>query len=160
MLSLGWENKCDKCLITSWLGEHIRFQVDHINGDHTDNRLENLRFLCPNCHSQTKTFGSKNRKGLQKHKKVKQIKPNKSCQCGKPIKKDSNQCEECYHITRRKVERPTKESLNKLMWECPATEISKRFNVSDTTISKWCKFYGILKPARGYWTKIKHGHMV
>ena len=43
-----------------WLGKKLRLQVDHINGKHSDNRLENLRFLCPNCHSQTDTFAGKN----------------------------------------------------------------------------------------------------
>ena len=43
-----------------WNGRKLILQVDHINGDHNDNRLENLRFLCPNCHSQTDTFAGKN----------------------------------------------------------------------------------------------------
>ena len=43
-----------------WNGKELVLQVDHINGNHLDNRLENLRFVCPNCHSQTKTFAGKN----------------------------------------------------------------------------------------------------
>ena len=44
----------------TWLGEAITLQLDHINGNNTDNRLENLRILCPNCHSQTSTWGGRN----------------------------------------------------------------------------------------------------
>lgn len=43
-----------------WNGKPLVLQIDHINGDRTDNRLENLRFLCPNCHSQTETFAGRN----------------------------------------------------------------------------------------------------
>ena len=46
--------------IGEWQGKTLRLQVDHINGDHNDNQLHNLRFLCPNCHAQTETFGGKN----------------------------------------------------------------------------------------------------
>lgn len=53
--------KCALCgNVGEWLHKPLRLQVDHINGDHNDNRLENLRFLCPNCHSQTETFAGKN----------------------------------------------------------------------------------------------------
>lgn len=53
--------KCDICgNIGEWMKKPLRLQVDHINGDHNDNRLENLRFLCPNCHTQTETFAGKN----------------------------------------------------------------------------------------------------
>ena len=43
-----------------WNNKVINLQLDHINGVRNDNRLENLRFLCPNCHSQTETFCNKN----------------------------------------------------------------------------------------------------
>lgn len=52
---------CIKCGNTGWWNNKpLVLQLDHINGKNNDNRLENLRFLCPNCHSQTETFGGRN----------------------------------------------------------------------------------------------------
>lgn len=52
--------KCAICGCTEWQGKTLSLELDHINGINNDNRLENLRFLCPNCHSQTTTYGSRN----------------------------------------------------------------------------------------------------
>ena len=51
--------KCENCGIETWLGEPINLEVHHINGDRTNNSLENLKLLCPNCHSYTPTFARK-----------------------------------------------------------------------------------------------------
>ena len=56
------KNECDECGLTSWRGRRLSIQLDHRNGVRDDHRLENLRMLCPNCHSQTSTFGTRNRK--------------------------------------------------------------------------------------------------
>ena len=50
----------------NWQGKEMTLDIDHINGNHRDHRLKNLRFLCPNCHSQTPSFRNKNGTGKQK----------------------------------------------------------------------------------------------
>lgn len=54
---------CQRCGIRRWLNQPLQLHLDHINGVATDNRLHNLRLLCPNCHSQTETYCGKNKRG-------------------------------------------------------------------------------------------------
>jgi Zn finger protein HypA/HybF involved in hydrogenase expression len=54
------EYKCECGITNEWNGKSINLQMDHINGNRKDHRLENLRWLCPNCHSQTDTFCARN----------------------------------------------------------------------------------------------------
>lgn len=55
-------NVCSKCgNDDNWQGQPLRLHVDHANGDRADCRIENLRKMCPNCHSQTETWGNKKR---------------------------------------------------------------------------------------------------
>lgn len=55
--------KCNNCKNEGkWLGETLSLQLDHINGEPSDHRIENLRFLCSNCHSQTSTYCGRNNK--------------------------------------------------------------------------------------------------
>lgn len=57
------EYKCVICgNIGEWNNKSLTLQIDHINGINNDHRVENIRLLCPNCHSQTKTFSGKNNK--------------------------------------------------------------------------------------------------
>ena len=56
------EYKCACCGNTGeWQGQKLTLQLDHINGKNNDHRIENLRFLCPNCHSITETYAGKNK---------------------------------------------------------------------------------------------------
>lgn len=52
---------CSCCGISEWNGQHITLEVDHIDGQSANNNVNNLRLLCPNCHSQTDTYKAKNK---------------------------------------------------------------------------------------------------
>jgi hypothetical protein len=138
-MEIGREYKCEnnKCLVQSeWLGEQLVLDIDHIKGNWQDNRQENLRFICPNCHRQTENYGSK---------------------CREPEANNyiAHQNKRVPHMKAIKVERPSKEELEKMLWEKPTTCLAKELGVSGKAIEKWCKTYGIQKPPRGYWNRTK-----
>lgn len=130
--------KCDECGNDGeWNNLKLVLQLEHKNGDTFDNRLENLCFLCPNCHSQTATYSGKNSK---RTKKVR-IRKKKKCQCGKEISFDAFYCVDCYSKTNRKVGRPSYTDLMKEIDETSQNSVAKKYGVSWHTISKWIKFY-------------------
>jgi 5-methylcytosine-specific restriction endonuclease McrA len=51
---------CAECGLTTWRSRPLALELHHVNGDGKDNRLENLTLLCPNCHSQTESWGGRN----------------------------------------------------------------------------------------------------
>ena len=134
------EYRCEKCKRTEWEGEPIPLEVHHINGNHNDNRLENLQILCPNCHALTDNYKGKN----QERCKNKYSYVHTCSKCGKPLVSSSaTLCIECYAKSRRKVNRPSKEELFELIKTKSFTEIGKIYNVSDNAIRKWCKAEGL-----------------
>lgn len=61
LIDLGLkDHRCEGCDRSEWNGSPVPLELDHINGNRTDNRLENLRLLCPNCHAQTPTYRGRN----------------------------------------------------------------------------------------------------
>ena len=62
LIESGIEYRCLLCSLNEWRNRELRLEIDHIDGNSIDCRIENLRFLCPNCHSQTSTFGFRGKK--------------------------------------------------------------------------------------------------
>ncbi len=93
-------NQCSCCGITEWQGKPITIEVDHINGISDDNRIENLRLLCPNCHSQTETFKTGNIDKLKPRANIKKqsysaVDMSECAHCGKEFIKHTSQSKFC-----------------------------------------------------------------
>jgi hypothetical protein len=169
-------NSCSICGIHEWLGKPLILQVDHINGNHNDNRFENLRLLCANCHSQTDTFCNK-RSRIIYDQNGEQVVP--SSDYTETPNKNTTVVKK---ITRKHIPKPRKETNPN--WRKHPTEIwSERLEkikpyISDTfgwmmrciketglskrMITNTCKFFGIdyrykkiscLKTARRYYKR-------
>ena len=133
---LHWEYKCKECGITDWNNKKISLELDHINGINTDNKIDNLRLLCPNCHSQTPTFRAKNKQKQQ----------SRECTDCLQIISQTNKsgyCAKCAGKYRKSLkDKPSLEELENDMKELKTyVAVGKKHNVSDNCIRKWIKKY-------------------
>lgn len=55
------ERKCEVCGIEEWMGQPAPLELDHKDGDSSNNELDNLRLICPNCHAQTENYKGRNK---------------------------------------------------------------------------------------------------
>jgi hypothetical protein len=150
-------NKCEMCgwNSTNQFTGLIPLNLHHEDGDHGNNRPENLKLLCPNCHSLTERFGSRNKgqgkfgnKGRGPLKKRVAVRVSNICLCcGKefvirPSQKARKFCSAmCACLSQRKVVRPSCNQLAEMIKTISMVKIGEQFGVSDNTVRKWAKSY-------------------
>lgn len=142
------EHKCERCGRTEWEGEPIPLQLHHINGDKSDNRLENIQLLCPNCHALTDNYCSRKNKKDSNHCVI----------CGKEISRGSIYCRECFNENIKtktgkyktkdgnivESNRPTKDILIEDFKKFGSfTGVGNKYGVTDKAVVKWCNKYDL-----------------
>lgn len=166
---ITYECGIERCNIKDeWLGGKLVLALDHINGIWHDNRIENLRFLCPNCHSQTDTYVGKNG---SKYKRLQFEINNKEFVRGRGklnfqqlIKEESNKTREEVNYFKQdafliKGTEVNKVEIQKEVLDYPISKVAKKYNCSDSGLRKTLVKRGIFLPAakhEGYWIKLEH----
>ena len=172
-------NVCAICdLGPIWNGSPLTLELDHANGNKHDNRLENLRILCPNCHRQQPTTSSKRRyahaspSSFEKEERKKPsgkpiyrrkyLHPKQMffCGCGEARLRNQIYCSDtCSKKAQERITWPSAEELRVLVWEKPRSTLKVELGVSDVAIAKCCRKLGIEMPPRGYWAKKAAGKL-
>ena len=179
LLEIKRDYICEICgMKPLWNGKELRFHIDHKNGDWLDDRQENIRFVCPNCHSQTEGYNGsknlsdidtllrhnrkyrmKNKEEINKRRRLKRNSVKKYClKCNSKIgyKNKTGFCKSCLPQDIKKRELPDKKELETLIYEIPMTKIGLKYGVSDNAIRIWAKKLNILLPNHlGFWTPSK-----
>jgi len=129
------ERKCELCgQDEMWQGKKMSLILDHINGINNDNRIENLRIVCPNCNATLPTHGGKNIK----------LKSSKNKRKKYYVKKDFKEKLENKingALKQRKAKRPEYEELLHDVKILGYLGTGRKYGVSDNAIRKWIKFY-------------------
>ena len=154
--------------------------LDHINGKKFDHRLENLRFLCPNCHSQTPTYCGKHSK-KERISDEDILKTATTCKSVSEVLQKLNRSGAGSYVrykklldkyfypelfsnpvekdkewidkislANRRTDRPDKRTLIIDLKEGSFLSVGRKYGVSDNAIRKWCKRYGISSHAKDY----------
>lgn len=132
------ENVCELCgQKPQWMGKPLVMILDHANGDCRDNRVENLRMVCPNCNSQLPTHAGRNQ-GKRKSER-------KCSGCGRPIFTYSKTglCVKCLGVRRRSTKRPPPEQLEEEISELGLEGTGRKYGVTGNAVRKWAKVHGI-----------------
>lgn len=116
----------------SWNGQKMSLDIHHIDGNWKNNKIENLMFVCPNCHRVREVIKQSHYRKIN----------NKICKCGRNKSKAYKSCYLCYMKYGRKCNRvkyPTVEEIKKLLETKTTTEIAKDYNCSSASISRFIK---------------------
>ena len=141
------EERCERCGLNEWLGEKLLMTLDHIDGNNRNNSLENLKILCPNCHSQTPTWCGKN-----KDRTFPSTAKKKHCICGTEIENQNSTCRKCYDKIRKEIkEYPAIEDMIAGVEKLGMKPYADTIGISDNGLRKILRRQGIDPLPRKIW---------
>lgn len=128
-----FEDKCNKCGVANWFDEKIVLELHHKDCNPTNNKLNNLDILCPNCH---RYIHSKINKKKKRKKKTKKYVQNQCLQCGIPTSNLRYCSQKCYHnfITKNW---PSPEEVLQMVKDTNFTQTGKKLGVTDNAVRKY-----------------------
>lgn len=145
LIKMGLVDQCVECGIgPEWNGKHITLQLDHIDGDKFNNLRDNLRILCPNCHSQTHTFGSSSlgsKSGVSKRQRYSYC-----VDCNRETHKNAARCSSCEYVRRvgkTKIKYPEIDKLVLMIKNSSFSAVSRDLGCSDNAIRKHLSRNGV-----------------
>lgn len=148
LFAMGFKEECVECgQGPAWNGKPLSLQLDHINGVHNDNRLENLRIVCPNCHTQTETFSGRRtaeqKTVLRRESALRRAKKNGytglCLDCNEPITEMAKRCTDCSPKVRYGTQYPEIETLVDELVSKSFVQVAKEIGVSDNALRKHMK---------------------
>lgn len=132
----------------TWRGQKMSLILDHIDGDHTNNELANLRVVCPNCNATLDTHCGKN------IPKRRQAKEQETTPTTIEILPATLPDDLPRRVIRPSLIRwPDRAELAELVWKFPRSTLATMLGVSDVAIAKHCRKEAIPQPCRGYWAR-------
>lgn len=155
-------HQCEKCKNSTWFERPITLELEHIDGDNTNNDLENLLLLCPNCHSQTPTWRRSKSSLLPKPPKEERIcqkcntnksgrasichscRKTKQCSCGALMHVSSRKCKDCNDKKDTKIIWPEDSDLLQMISDSSYSAVGRNLGVSDNAIRLRLKRKGLL----------------
>ena len=184
LIESGRLAQCEGCSCgEQWNGRPLRLQVDHRDGNPLNNQASNLRFLCPNCHSQTSNFGVLNIKPRGRRVrlcldrgfgdisaagavKVRRGSARVQVDCAYCTRRferaawrvlaTNNYCSyQCSAAGAERTQWPMDHELKDMIWERPATQVARALGVSSSGLKKRCRLRKIETPPRGYWARLR-----
>lgn len=148
LYAMGVKEECTECgQGPEWNGKPLSLQLDHINGIHNDNRLENLRIICPNCHTQTETYSGRKTSEekravvLQGHqRRSERIGKSGFCgDCGRQVTAGADHCTQCAPKVRYGTQYPEIEVLIEQLATRSFVKVAEEIGVSDNALRKHMK---------------------